>query len=526
MFTRFPFSSMAWSATLSAAAMFMTVSCAELPVEQDPPGDDPPEADDRPDGWTDPTHGKDADPDYATVFPQDAVNRIDITIAADDWQAMQGDLTEMIGEPGTMADGTQEIPDAFFDACADLEEGDDCEAYGGVIVGTCVSIMGSDLACFSEEMLEEVPEFDGNIDLVPEKPLYVPCTVHFEGMTWEHVGVRYKGNSTLAYAWWMGSPKLPLRLDFDEFEDDYPEIDDQRFFGFKWLSLASNFNDASYLRQKVAADILRDAGVPSPTTAFYAVHIDHGDGPVYFGLYTATEVPHHPMLDEQYGSSDGNLYKASGDGATWAVFDTEAFEQKTHESDDDFDELQRMYDALHASREEPEVWRADLEETFDVDGFLRWLATNTVIQNWDSYGNTPQNYYLYSDPLDSGRVSWIAWDFNESFKSEGVLMPVLTLGLDEVSDSWPLIRFLMDDPIYRDQYRVQVADVVDSALDVDATRARFEASHDLILPHVVGEDGELPEYALTDADQFEGALDDLVEGVQDRDLEVRAFLEE
>lgn len=36
-----------------------------------------------------------------------------------------------------------------------------------------------------------------------------------------------------------GDSKLPLKLDFDEFEDDYPEIENQRFYGFKQLSLAN-----------------------------------------------------------------------------------------------------------------------------------------------------------------------------------------------------------------------------------------------------------------------------------------------
>ena len=41
------------------------------------------------------------------------------------------------------------------------------------------------------------------------------------------------------------SYKLPFKLDFDEFEDTYPEIDDQRFYGFKQLSFSSNCSDPS-----------------------------------------------------------------------------------------------------------------------------------------------------------------------------------------------------------------------------------------------------------------------------------------
>ncbi len=39
---------------------------------------------------TDASHSNDADPDYDTVFPQDEVNRIDITISEENWEAMLG----------------------------------------------------------------------------------------------------------------------------------------------------------------------------------------------------------------------------------------------------------------------------------------------------------------------------------------------------------------------------------------------------------------------------------------------------
>ena len=55
----------------------------------------------RPDGWSDETHSKAADPNYAVVFPEDEVNTMTITIAPDDWQAMLNDMTATYGEPGS-----------------------------------------------------------------------------------------------------------------------------------------------------------------------------------------------------------------------------------------------------------------------------------------------------------------------------------------------------------------------------------------------------------------------------------------
>ncbi len=57
----------------------------------------------RPDGWVEETHGKSADPDYDVVFPQDEVNRVDITIDPETWQAMFDDMTEL-EEPSDQID--------------------------------------------------------------------------------------------------------------------------------------------------------------------------------------------------------------------------------------------------------------------------------------------------------------------------------------------------------------------------------------------------------------------------------------
>jgi hypothetical protein len=45
--------------------------------------------------------------------------------------------------------------------------------------------------------------------------------------------------------WLLGDLRLPFKFDFDQFEDDFPEIKNQRFFGFKQLSLANNHEDAA-----------------------------------------------------------------------------------------------------------------------------------------------------------------------------------------------------------------------------------------------------------------------------------------
>ena len=94
------------------------------------------------------------------------------------------------------------------------------------------------------------------------------------------------------------------------------------------------------------------------------------------------------------------------------------FELKTNEDQADKSDIQQMYDVLQSPTRatHPTQWKKDLEAVFDVDGFLKYLAVNNTIQNWDTYGKMTHNYYLYHDPKDD-RIKWIVWDHNEAFQN-------------------------------------------------------------------------------------------------------------
>jgi spore coat protein CotH len=199
-----------------------------------------------------------------------------------------------------------------------------------------------------------------------------------DGHTWWHVGMRFKGNSSLVSAWQRGVRKLGFRLDFDRFEDDYPEIRNQRFNGFHELTFANGFGDSSLVRDKVAADLFRAAGVPAAYGAFAAVYLDVGDGPFYAGLFTVIEDPSDAMLGARLGAAGANLYKPEGPGADWTHFDAAGFEKETNEASG-FQDVEAAIGALHADRTDAAAWRAGLDAAFDARGFLRALAVNQAM---------------------------------------------------------------------------------------------------------------------------------------------------
>ena len=395
----------------------------------------------RPAGWADASHSSAADPSYAVVFPQDKVNRITIAISPENSAAMQADMTKLFGAQGT---------------------GDAFGGRGGAPAGRG----------FPEGGMQPPPDgafpgggrgpggggpggFGRNTDMTPVNPSWVEATVTFDGKTWTHVGVRYKGNSTLMRGWRSGSAKLPLKLDFDQFEDTYPEIEDQRFYGFKQLSLGNNLSDATYMRDALSYDIMEAAGLVTPETAFYEVLLDAGQGPVSLGLYTVVEVVDDTVVERYFDDADGNIYEGDGAAASFAAGTDgqiqASFQKENNRAAADWSDIQELYDVLHAPlrASDAAAWRAKLEAVFDVDAFLEWLALSTTIQDWDAYGAMSHNYYLYHDPT-SGRLVWISWDHNEALGASG--RGDTSLNKASIGQNWPLIRFLLDDPIYQARY--------------------------------------------------------------------------
>lgn len=265
----------------------------------------------RSDDWTEETHGDEVEPNYSVVFPEDTVNTITLDISPENWQTMLDDMTGQCGTFGGSSGG-----------------------------GANMGAGGGDL------------DFD---------PVWVGANLTFDGKEWTDIGVRFKGQSTLLRTWQDGSYKLSFKLDFDHFEDENPDIKNQRFYGFDELNLKNGYGDDSLLRDKVVPEIFNDAGVVAPATAFYRVYVDYGDGPVYFGLYTMIESVEDTLIQTRFDDDSGNVYKPEGTGATFTegTFDTACFEKKTNKKEENWSDVEELYTVLNSETRttDPEAWR-------------------------------------------------------------------------------------------------------------------------------------------------------------------------
>lgn len=420
-------------------AILLLAACTQNQQEEvEPEVEDP---DFIPTDWTDDTHSKGADANFDVVFDDTQVQRFDISVTSERWESMLTDMTNLYGEFGAGSTGG---PGG---------------GPGGGLTET-------------------------------DDPIFVPAELFFKDTQWYKVGIRFKGNSSLQSSWQQGILKLSFKLDFDEYEDDYPQIDNQRFYGFKKFSLKNNYDDKSFLREKVAADIFADEGLTVSHTAFYTLYVDHGNGPEYFGLYTLVEEVDNTVIDTQFSSDDGNLYKPEGIGASFVngSFNSDEFEKKTNEDDNDWSDIQSLFTALHNEKRisDPSVWRENLESIFETDIFLKYLAINTVIQNWDTYGRMTHNYYLYNNP-DNGKLTWVPWDNNEALQ-EGKMGGALSLDFSNIeTNSWPLIEYLYADEVYKNKYDGYVLELIDNSFEPNTIKTLYANYSSLVQPYATTE---------------------------------------
>ncbi len=512
-------------------------------------------------------------PDYETLFSDDIVHEITITIDPADWEIMQEDLATISTGMGGFEHNTESL------------SGDEPADTPG-------SMKFPDLGNRTNQSGLMAPGA-GMHGMGDTDPVYVPATIATKGVILDHVGIRYKGCNSLQGAIRENSGKISLKLDMDRFEDEYPETGNQTLLGFSELNLQSNYNDDSLIREKIVPEIFTAAGVVAPDSAFYRVYLDHGDGLLYLGLYTLVEAVEDTLIATQFADGSGNLYKPEERGATFeeGTLDTSCFEKKTNKKEDDYSDITRLYEILHSDKRltDPENWREELQSVFLVSEFISWLATNTIIQNWDTYGGNCRNFYLYHDP-GTGKLVWIPWDNNYALmdgmpspggddmqekpgffgnetrgfpgfpdRDPGLWekgMPVppgmlgnttgfsppdrdgmqngpgkgmgepLSLSLDEVGEEWPLIRFLMDDPVYRAEYDAALQRVTETAFNPETLISKYTAYHDLIQPYVTGASGEEAGYSYLDSpEDFDAALAELVSHAESRYKAVFEYLE-
>lgn len=252
---------------------------------------------------------------------------------------------------------------------------------------------------------------------------YIMVTVEVDGNTLDSVGIRLKGFTS------ANSSQKPLKIDTNKY------VSGKKLDGVKEFNLHNNFKDPYLQREAVAYNLYRRAGLPSPRTSYAEVFVDG----IFRGIYAITEPIGKDFLKHNFSNSTGSLYKGPTGFAGRSV------ELK----DGTMDEYSNF---------EKNVTPYNLGEYVNLDHYLKHLAVDIIIGDWDSYAYDRHNYYIYYEPT-SERLNFINWDHNYAFSADEKDIDLYPRG------TFPTLSNLIEEPTLRSKYEQTMCELLTYVVD-------------------------------------------------------------
>jgi hypothetical protein len=304
--------------------------------------------------------------------------------------------------------------------------------------------------------------WDAQLDAATATEAYIIAdSVRINGISFDSVGVKYKGNSS--YNSNFNKNPLHINLDYIKGKQDYQ--------GYTNIKLQNGYQDPSIIREVLSYAILEQY-MDCPKANFANVYING----TFRGVYSNAESINSKFNGEHYYNSKEAYFKCNpiggaGPGSTvnpdlkYISMDSSAyFDGYELQTDYGWNKLVDLINVLNNDA-------TNIESKLDVDRALWMLAFNNVLVNLDSYsGAFRQNYYLTWDLND--RFVPTVWDLNMSFAGfpggTGTGSYTATT-LDPLSNSTstnhPLIVKMMANPMYKRMYLAHLRTIVQEVFE-------------------------------------------------------------
>lgn len=312
----------------------------------------------------------------------------------------------------------------------------------------------------------------------------------FADVALTNVAIRFKGNGTFMGA--LGSAARPFKIDLDR------HVAGRLFAGQSELNLHNLVADASLLRDTLAYEYFRGAGVPAPRTAYARVSltVDGRWEQGFLGLYLLVENPDGHWLADALGTAGGAVFKPvtlelfHDLGDDWNLYEP-VYDPKTPVSEAQRLRLRELARLVTHADDAEFARRAD--EFLDLPATARFLATEALLSNYDSLFDNGQNFILWLDPRTQ-RFGFSPWDLDHSW---GEFPFAGTPDQRVRADLWhPWIgtnRFLerlYGVDAFRTLYREELTRQLDSLFVPDRLHRRIDELAGAIRPAVAGEPEE------------------------------------
>jgi|GEM_PF-474317 len=273
------------------------------------------------------------------------------------------------------------------------------------------------------------------------------------GQNFDKIGIRYKGNGTIADA--SQSIKKSLKLDLDHFGGE------SRFQGLKTINLHCGVTDPTKLRETFAYGLYRASGVPAPRTALAEVRLTvlgKFDREL-LGMFTWVEPLDKQFLVDYFGTEDGLLLKPEQVreidyfGDDWERYN-KPYAPKRKPTDQEADRVIAFAKLIHKA--DDDQFAREIDSYLEIDAYLRFLAATAFVANADGFFTLGHNYYLYLHP-QTGKIHFLPWDLDRALAN----FPIFGSNKQQLNLSFNhpypgkhrLTEWLLAIPAYQEKYQ-------------------------------------------------------------------------
>jgi spore coat protein CotH len=296
------------------------------------------------------------------------------------------------------------------------------------------------------------------------KKKYLLASVVIDGNSIDSVGFREKGlKSNYGIRKTDSAIKPPAKVPF---KIDLAEFAKRKYDGLKKINLQNGFSDPSFMRDKLSYNILREAGLKAPRSAYAKLYLNNK----YWGLYLMVEQIDKTFLKQNFSSKKGNLYKCIWNtnlkwlGSEVTNYESHEMFKRTNKTKNNWSDFIHFIDIINNT---PVAQVEDsVDAVFEIDDFLKSMAIDVLTANWDSYFDNGRNFYIYNNP-DNNKFSWIHWDYNTAFSSKEMGMFRHRDAPPGRGGAKPLENCVYFNPNFRTEYLFKYLDILSNNFNTE-----------------------------------------------------------
>lgn len=314
----------------------------------------------------------------------------------------------------------------------------------------CLTLLFTTCSLLQYDLVSPIDEHTSNglsVFYIHPKPVskdyYTPATVIYRGETYQ-VEAKIRGGVTALY------PKKSYTLKFPDdhlFSDINIDPVNGDFTNRKKLVLISNFDDNSYLRNRLAYFMWNQMDNNFKIHSFSSEVYTNG---AFEGLYTVTDFIDETFIERNSFSTDGQLFKGSTADVDFKMKSNllSGFEKKMGSP---IAGEEGAYDALEdfillINNTSDADFSTEFANAADAQEYYNWWFYISFMKGWDSAG---KNSYHYFDSSTGGKWHYIPWDFNQSFgQSWDTKRLIPEFNPTDVGQN-AIFKRLINDPIFK-----------------------------------------------------------------------------